>query len=215
MVLSTHDLTQRSTIAFVNASGIPFLSTHDLTQRSTKYQRGVSNRYFFQLTTSRRGRRHFQIGILSFALLSTHDLTQRSTALLIECCFVDDLSTHDLTQRSTSDQDDANSAGSFQLTTSRRGRLIQPRSVSDNPIFQLTTSRRGRRTLLQKQAPSTHNFQLTTSRRGRRCGAAPPQEILNFQLTTSRRGRHQCGCFSRIIAELSTHDLTQRSTGPD
>ena len=56
-VLSTHDLTQRSTIPSLISFNIRFLSTHDLTQRST-----ISWKIF-----------------ITFSSLSTHDLTQRST----------------------------------------------------------------------------------------------------------------------------------------
>ncbi len=56
----------------------------------------------------------------------------------------------------------------FQLTTSRRGRLVRCEMLSCNNIFQLTTSRRGRPAsfieVIKKYA-----FQLTTSRRGRQC----------------------------------------------
>ena len=58
-MLSTHDLTQRSTFPVPVDRFIEVLSTHDLTQRSTF---PVGNGYY--------GNR-----------LSTHDLTQRSTSI--------------------------------------------------------------------------------------------------------------------------------------
>ena len=99
--LSTHDLTQRSTLQGSGYNTPDRLSTHDLTQRSTYSSRcGAAQDY-----------------------LSTHDLTQRSTVLLLDgtICITafnsrphaevdialcglyiyQHLSTHDLTQRST------------------------------------------------------------------------------------------------------------------
>ncbi len=99
---------------------------------------------------------------------------------------------------------------SFQLTTSRRGRLRYS-TVTRSPVsFQLTTSRRGRPVLLLS-LPYSFLFQLTTSRRGRLhtpiflqaagyFNSLPHAEVdlavesFNgicgiFQLTTSRRGR--------------------------
>ena len=56
--LSTHDLTRRSTKLMLRSRGYSVLSTHDLTRRSTLsgFQLSFSGR-FFQLTTSRGGRR--------------------------------------------------------------------------------------------------------------------------------------------------------------
>ena len=77
--LSTHDLTQRSTIGFPYSPSSEDLSTHDLTQRSTILKH-----------------HHYTAGELS-----THDLTQRSTMCSIIIEHRPCLSTHDLTQRST------------------------------------------------------------------------------------------------------------------
>ena len=54
----------------------------------------------------------------------------------------------------------------FQLTTSRRGRLIPITFIIFLMSFQLTTSRRGRRQIIPEINPEGL-FQLTTSRRGR------------------------------------------------
>ena len=101
-ILSTHDLTQRSTLTWITNDDLSesfnsrphaevdkhqktimlkeeTLSTHDLTQRSTFYRGGRSGCKY----------------------LSTHDLTQRSTFLRIFVMRLVSLSTHDLTQRST------------------------------------------------------------------------------------------------------------------
>ena len=130
--------------------------------------------------------------------VSTHDLTKRSTftipskGLLIACFNsrpheeVDDsnmrgkqgalnVSTHDLTKRSTVYQEAHKELKEFQLTTSRRGRLIgdilqqlvprfnsRPHEEVDISVhffasfperFQLTTSRRGRRNCARSVAP--------------------------------------------------------------
>ena len=55
-------------------------------------------------------------------------------------------------------------------------------------------------------------FQLTTSRRGRQFRLLILNIIAIFQLTTSRRGRRVQNGAGINSGELSTHDLTQRST---
>ncbi len=54
--LSTHDLTQRSTYLCKLPNQRNSLSTHDLTQRSTMPHQWHPDKNIFQLTTSRRGR---------------------------------------------------------------------------------------------------------------------------------------------------------------
>ena len=99
----------------------------------------------FQLTTSRRGR-HGCCGHRQRRRdISTHDLTKRSTSLVqsqryplkyfnsrpheeVDDSTVDNakdkyISTHDLTKRSTEDIAKLDTRATFQLTTSRRGRL--------------------------------------------------------------------------------------------
>ena len=99
----------------------------------------------------------------------------------------------------------------FQLTTSRRGRLL---SLYFNLIsfpFQLTTSRRGR---LPKWLTSTVFcvFQLTTSRRGRRY----PCKIFTFYILYFNSRPHEevdfGGSNDKPDISISTHDLTKRST---
>ena len=125
----------------------------------------------------------------------------------------------------------------FQLTTSRRGRLVTVRcttrlyglSTHDltkrstiipdmlpdmSTLFQLTTSRRGR-PQCGGLADGMDDFQLTTSRRGRPLQDYDACISRSFQLTTSRRGRRH-HIFSHTSRErLSTHDLTKRSTSSD
>ena len=78
------------------------LSTHDLTQRSTRKTAFYILGGVFQLTTSRRGRQKIRFCSLINIYLSTHDLTQRSTVIQGLQEYLMNLSTHDLTQRSTS-----------------------------------------------------------------------------------------------------------------
>ncbi len=77
------------------------LSTHDLTQRSTMCHHFPAPPMIFQLTTSRRGRRCAPVPGKNSCDLSTHDLTQRSTIIELSTFILQRLSTHDLTQRST------------------------------------------------------------------------------------------------------------------
>ncbi len=164
----------------------------------------------FQLTTSRRGRhRNFRCmdhggsfnsrphaevdtgySIVSHPkILSTHDLTQRSTSTASFGHAESYLSTHDLTQRSTQSTVSRLRTMPFQLTTSRRGRLQMAFAMALGKVFQLTTSRRGR--LVLHVLHATHKI---------------------FQLTTSRRGRLAIIPDHADLIDLSTHDLTQRST---
>ena len=78
----------------------------------------------------------------------------------------------------------------FQLTTSRRGRLRKAKTFLESKLFQLTTSRRGR-LLICSSTRFDGMFQLTTSRRGRLRKAKTFLESKLFQLTTSRRGRRK------------------------
>ena len=55
-LISTHDLTKRSTIIFLFCLYFGYISTHDLTKRSTCAPRTAASFSAFQLTTSRRGR---------------------------------------------------------------------------------------------------------------------------------------------------------------
>ena len=100
---------------------------------------------------------------------------------------------------------------SFQLTTSRRGRLISLDSDVISMAFQLTTSRRGRHAFTMN-CHITMKFQLTTSRRGRLCPSSKFTLFTMFQLTTSRRGRQVIELFNHVLKNVSTHDLTKRST---
>ncbi len=166
------------------------LSTHDLTQRSTSILFSTpSITVIFQLTTSRRGRPNLIRPGIRSACLSTHDLTQRSTeqdrkapckwfpfnsrphaevdAVIFRVCTALCLSTHDLTQRST-EQDRKAPCKWFPFNSrphaevdgifpaiSDAGKSFNSRPHAEvdhlTPVeiylpvpFQLTTSRRGR-----------------------------------------------------------------------
>ena len=59
----------------------PFvISTHDLTRRSTILYRFESRLKWFQLTTSRGGRQGYRFAHSTGENISTHDLTRRSTS---------------------------------------------------------------------------------------------------------------------------------------
>ena len=123
-ILSTHDLTQRSTLTDTCCPSVRDLSTHDLTQRSTKGRCIQMVTLFFQLTTSRRGR------LRSTSLLSLlipfnsrpHaevDVPDGSSLRLIRTFNSRPHAEVDYTFRQIIE-----CIQIFQLTTSRRGRLF-------------------------------------------------------------------------------------------
>ena len=79
IVISTHDLTRRSTLSWKWYAELSNISTHDLTRRST---------LLFSIYTA-------------IVVISTHDLTRRSTFMNEFLHYVVNISTHDLTRRST------------------------------------------------------------------------------------------------------------------
>ena len=166
-IISTHDLTKRSTRLNAYEYNICRISTHDLTKRSTTtplwfYLLGRR----FQLTTSRRGRprnpryqkwnTHFNsrpheevdrnefrnpLARLKFQL-TTSRRGRRKQNNVVSRIYI---STHDLTKRSTGFKEELTTkVVVFQLTTSRRGRRDYANEFVMTLIFQLTTSRRGR-----------------------------------------------------------------------
>ena len=84
----------------------------------------------FQLTTSRRGRQKRVYRKNKSGGISTHDLTKRSTIYSLRPYFIESISTHDLTKRSTIIFNQFTSYLLFQLTTSRRGRLLDSLSIT-------------------------------------------------------------------------------------
>ena len=89
------------------------------------------------------------------------------------------ISTHYLTQRSTTQQEYYPDVERCQLTTSRRGRLVEALEMPEHTKFQLTTSRRGRPARAFGIPPSIL-FQLTTSRRGRPGMNTMPRTLNHF-----------------------------------
>ncbi len=77
------------------------ISTHDLTKRSTSFNFNLFTKTKFQLTTSRRGRLKNPGVKVETKLISTHDLTKRSTLFSLRSDGLYPISTHDLTKRST------------------------------------------------------------------------------------------------------------------
>ena len=167
-------------------------------------------------------------------MLSTHDLTRRSTGLSTEYCVVLDLSTHDLTRRSTwagVSEDEFNALSTHDLTrrstwcsvkttvrkcsfNSRPHKEVDcewaeyPTKVLD---FQLTTSQGGR---LPCQPFSTAGKPFN-SRPHKEVDEKQVTEVDSpqiFQLTTSQGGRQLFPHAIHRLSDLSTHDLTRRST---
>ena len=120
--ISTHDLTKRSTNITSSSQSLIGISTHDLTKRSTALRLVTATAFTFQLTTSRRGRPIFPDWKNESFRISTHDLTKRSTYFWVHVVYLWNISTHDLTKRSTIIRCFLTIVRIFQLTTSRRGR---------------------------------------------------------------------------------------------
>ena len=143
----------------------------------------------FQLTTSRRGRLTTWIHSWHLDCFNSRPHEEVDVSFAGYRSAASGVSTHDLTKRSTLSMRQSVMRLTFQLTTSRRGRLSI--SVIDLValMFQLTTSRRGRRVPTTAYINQSNMFQLTTSRRGRLTFFNVIIKIFMFQLTTSRRGR--------------------------
>ena len=143
--VSTHDLTKRSTHRFFLFSIFwKRFNSRPHEEVDLTLFRLLSMMCVFQLTTSRRGRRNWSIGLIMEVLfqlttsrrgrpgesaewgdnrgVSTHDLTKRSTLFREKIVSCLEVSTHDLTKRSTLSYYKYSLYLTFQLTTSRRGR---------------------------------------------------------------------------------------------
>ena len=144
------------------------------------------------------------------------------------------ISTHDLARRSTTEFYDLGLGSStFQLTTSRRGRLekhtktvpptyfnsrphkeVDQEIASEPTLHHISTHDLTKRSTARAQFKSscTHNFnsrpheEVDVSRRRHR-------SQLLFQLTTSQGGRLSWWKIKYTICTISTHDLARRSTG--
>ncbi len=146
-ILSTHDLTQRSTGELKRELSNVKLSTHDLTQRSTLR---LERKKGFQKTFNSRPHAEVDGGISPLSE-NQNSFNSRPHAEVDALLFAFIISVIP-----------------FQLTTSRRGRR-SPHHIYRMPcFFQLTTSRRGRRNQnaqqTQRRVLSTHDLtQRSTS----------------------------------------------------
>ena len=211
MILSTHDLTRRSTTSALSMLNAYALSTHDLTRRSTGSVTIFVSVSSFQLTTSQGGRPascnrsmysrisfnsrpHKEVDEVSEVTeqelieLSTHDLTRRSTKSPFKVRKPVDLSTHDLTRRSTICRElKSVVASTFQLTTSQGGRRVSMESIQISTSFNSRPHKEvdtlAWRNPLARYL-STHD--LTRRSTPSRNAVCP---YLYFQLTTSQGGR--------------------------
>ena len=131
------------TITVKNGNAV--LSTHDLTRRSTELVAACISFYLFQLTTSQGGRQALVDIAIERLHLSTHDLTRRSTLWIFLPGTTSDLSTHDLTRRSTAQRGCISALSSLSTHDLTRrstwGRIRRTAAI----FFQLTTSQGGRR----------------------------------------------------------------------
>ena len=121
------------------------VSTHDLTKRSTlqRFHRFFSGGYF-------NSRPHEEVDLWHRALGNQCNCFNSRPHEEVDDGWICDnsvfilVSTHDLTKRSTIMMKIPIITWTFQLTTSRRGRLFLPAVSPARFVFQLTTSRRGR-----------------------------------------------------------------------
>ena len=99
----------------------------------------------------------------------------------------------------------------FQLTTSQGGRLHRRKFLKREDIFQLTTSQGGRRNGMKNQNEQ-EVFQLTTSQGGRPYREAKEEGISDLSTHDLTRRSTRKRLPRRLPSRLSTHDLTRRST---
>ena len=188
------------------------ISTHDLTRRSTPSEITIKGSgYIFQLTTSQGGRRvllcyflghfHFNsrphkevdrldVTVVNYLTISTHDLTRRSTCSKCGRRVPTGISTHDLTRRSTAIY--AIIEVAIFYFNSRPHKEVDPAATIDYFLWICI---------------STHDL---TRRSTKVVETSIAGET--FQLTTSQGGRPVCCNTNFAHLPISTHDLTRRST---
>ncbi len=122
------------------------------------------------------------------------------------------ISTHDLTRRST--QHSRRQAHQNWYFNSRPHEEVDSRQIANPHIIIDFNSRPHEKVdmLPESVSLSGEAFQLTTSRGGRRQVVVVVILPLIFQLTTSRGGRPVVGTAAMTSSDISTHDLTRRST---
>ena len=166
----------------------------------------------FQLTTSQGGRPNAFSCMSMRSILSTHDLTRRSTIAFSNTVCGTDLSTHDLTRRSTLLFLFLNPL--YCSFNSRPHKEVDVTAWESMVLFRPFNSRPHKEVDLTESVicDVVHIFQLTTSQGGRLIQPAPLFITGDFQLTTSQGGRHYFDKDGYAVRNLSTHDLTRRST---
>ena len=145
--ISTHILTKRMTKGITVGSTVTIISTHILTKRMTQSKHGSRKwqlnfnshpheeddvewkmdlkEQLFQLTSSRRGWLCKPFCKFHWLFISTHILTKRMTIVNFSNVSLWYISTHILTKRMTADNLKYGYERRFQLTSSRRGWLMQ------------------------------------------------------------------------------------------
>ena len=134
--ISTHDLAKRSTFLRLGEGRRILISTHNLAKRSTAQIYKLKQEQLFQLTTSRGGR---LLQLLSLPIPDLHfnSRPHKEVDVIAEKLYsIINISTHDLTRRSTMAlRVTETSTDVFQLTTSRRGRLVFAITPPVHPSF--------------------------------------------------------------------------------
>ena len=143
----------------------------------------------FQLTISRGGRPDSRAFYTVAICISTHDLARRSTVRWEKQPDGENISTHDLTRRST----------------------LRPFFHALPATFQLTTSRGGR---LYTTAQPLHQNPVSTHDRARRSTAAIEERLPSGSISTHDLARRstECTFLRKRHTSISTHDLARRST---
>ena len=188
---STHDLSWRSTVSCeFNPNSFRF-STHDLSWRSTTVNIHCRAAEFFQLTTSRGGRRYAKRSEDTEQIFQL--TTSRGGRQILEYIQPQGgiFSTHDLSWRSTGRVSESrtefmffNSRPLVEVDSWENGKLKNPIFFNSRPLVEVDK-------LSFKQFGNHCIFQLTTSRGGRLSLTATNSPFKFFQLTTSRGGRQQ------------------------
>ena len=120
-VISTHILTKRMTMFWLNSMDVEFISTHILTKRMTySYFFTTPFQYFNSHPHEEDDVTPFKVMLFMFGI-STHILTKRMTFISTPFSGGNYISTHILTKRMTAPSFTANCEYLFQLTSSRRG----------------------------------------------------------------------------------------------
>ena len=210
-IISTHDLTKRSTprtflfrnldscfnsrpheevdMRFLSQLHIISVSTHDLTKRSTLTLLWREWFKMFQLTTSRRGRPFLKLLIQTCNCVSTHDLTKRSTAsadgskMQVRC----------FNSRPHEEVDDEYVKTQLRNTVSTHDltkRSTNAHLLDQNQRYVSTHDLTKRSTPIQSIQPHSHI-----------CFNSRPHEEVDVGVDILSE-----------LQEVSTHDLTKRST---